>query len=274
MGRIQRTLQLARSSWEVLRADKELLALPLISALASLVVAATIIAPMFFIGSSAFNADGSINVLGYVILFVVYVALAYITIFFNAALIHAANERLSGADPTLGTALRGAAGRAGRIFPWALISATVSIILRTIEERFGAVGRIVIGFVGLAWSLVTFLVLPILVMEDIPVSGAIRRSSEMFKQTWGENVAAQIGFGILAFIAALPAVALVFLAATSGTAAGIAITVGVAWFIAVGVVIATLNGIFQTALYRYAVHGRAGGPFDDGALGSAFAPKR
>jgi hypothetical protein len=274
MGRIQRTLQLAKASWTVLRADKELLALPLLSAVASLVIAASFIAPMFFVGSSAFNDDGSIDAIGYVVLFAMYVALAYVTIFFNAALIHAANERLSGGDPTLGTALRGAAARAGRIFPWAVISATVSIILRTIEERLGVLGRIVIGFVGLAWSLVTFLVLPILVMEDIAVGGAVRRSSELFKRTWGENVAAQIGFGLLAVVASLPAVALLAFAATSGSAVGVAVSVAVVWLVVVAVVVATLNGIFQTALYRYAVHGSAGGGFDDGALGSAFAPKR
>ncbi len=100
----------------------------------------------------------------------------------------------------MGSALRGAAARAGRLLPWAAVSATVSLLLRAIEERAGVLGKIVSGIAGMAWALVTFLVLPILVMEDIGVRDALRRSAEMFKGTWGENVAARIGFGLLGFL--------------------------------------------------------------------------
>lgn len=248
--------------------------LPLLSGVASLIVAATFITPLFLLNSSSTLEGGSPSAVEYAVLFVMYLVLGYITIFFNAALVHGANERLSGGDPTLGSALRGAAARAGRIFPWAVVSATVSVILRTLEERLGAVGRIAVSLVGLAWSLVTFLVLPIIVMEGISVGDAIRRSVELFKRTWGENVVAQIGFGLLALLLALPAIGLLVLVAGSGIAAGGAFVIAIVWLIVVAVVIATLSGIFQTALYRYAVHGSAGGEFDDGALGTAFAPRR
>ena len=268
MGRIRNTMNLAKQSWEVLKADKELLALPIMSFIASAIVAASFVVPMFFIGEEP-------GAIGYVVMFLMYVALAFVTIYFNTALVSAADERLQGGDPTIATALAGANRLIGRIFPWAVISATVSIVLRAVEQRGGALGRIAAGFAGLAWTLVTFLVIPIFVVEGLTVGNAIKRSAELFKRTWGENMAAQFGFGILGFLLAIPAILIIALgvAAGSGIALGIAILVGVLWIVAVSVVLAALNAIFQTALFHYASDGRSLGPFGHGALATAFRRK-
>ena len=274
MGRIARTVELAKASWGVLKADKELLALPVISALASLAVAATFVIPI--VASSGLEAGSDWSVLQFILLFVMYVALAYVTIFFNAALVHAADERLNGGDPTIGSAIRGAGRKAGAILPWAVVSATVTIILRAIEERVGLLGQIIVSIVGLAWSLVTFLVIPILVLENVSVSDAIKRSSSLFKETWGENMAAQFGFGIIGFLAALPAIALVVLGAGLGGAVlGMLIIVAVAWVLLVAVVLSALNGIFMAALYHYAASGEVPGRyFPNDAFSGAFAPRQ
>ncbi|MGI9658694.1 MAG: DUF6159 family protein, partial [Gaiellaceae bacterium] len=273
MQRISNTIRLAKASWAVLKADKELLALPVISAIATALVAITFLAPIFAI--SGFKTE-DLGLVDYVLLGVMYVTLAYITIFFNAALVHAADERLNGGDPTLRTAIAGAWSKAGRILPWAIISATVSLILRAVEERAGFVGQIVVGLVGIAWALVTFLVIPILVLEDIRVVDAIKRSGSLFKQTWGENVAAQFGFGILGFIAALPAIAIGALGiAAGGVTAGVAIVFAVLWIALVAVVLSCLNAIFQAALYHYAVAGETPGDyFPQSTFSSAFAPRK
>ena len=272
MGRISRTFELAKASWQVLKADKELLVLPILSLLATLIVAASFLAPILMTGNGTDIEDP--GTVGYVLMFVAYVALAFITIFFNAALVHAANERLDGGDPTVGSALRGAAGRVHRILPWALVSATVSIILRAIEERAGIFGRVVSGIAGIAWSLVTFLVIPVLVIEDIGVMDAIKRSGSLFKRTWGENMAAQIGFGLLGFVAVLPAFLLGAGAIAAGGALAFAgLAVAVLWVLAVVMVLSALNGIFQTALYRYAAGRDTEGAFGGHDLSAAFAPK-
>lgn len=274
MGRIGRTWELAKASWSVLKADKELLALPVLSGLTSLIIAASFLIPIF--AAKGIDAETEFGALDFVVLAVMYFVLAYVTIFFNAALVHAANDRLNGGDPTLRSALGGAAHRAGRILPWALITATVSIILRSLEERAGLLGRIVLGFIGLAWTLVTFLVVPILVIEDIGAIDAIKRSGSLFKRTWGENVAAQFGFGILGFIAALPAIALIFLgAAAGGVALGALIVVAVIWLIAVAVGLSALSGVFQAALYHYAISGDVPGQyFSPSTFNDAFAPRQ
>jgi hypothetical protein len=272
MGRISRTIELAKASWQVLKADKELVILPILSLVATMAVAASFLAPILLSGEGTNIEDP--GTVGYVLLFVAYVVLAFITIFFNAALVHAANERLDGGDPTIGSALRGAAGRVHRILPWALVSATVSIVLRAIEERAGIVGRIVSGIAGIAWSLVTFLVIPVLVIEDIGVVDAVKRSGAMFKRTWGENMASQVGFGLLGFLAMLPALLIGAAAvAAGGTVAFFGIVVAVLWVLTVAMVLSALSGIFQTALYRYAAGMDTGTAFGSQDLGAAFAPK-
>jgi hypothetical protein len=275
MGRIARSFELAGASWRILKADKELVILPLLSLLATLATAYTFLRPLF--DSCTTDATGASCELAtgdYILLGVMYVALAFITIFFNAALIHAANQRMGGGDPGVGSAIRGALLRVHRIFPWALISATVSVILRAIEERAGMIGRIIGAIAGIAWSLVTFLVIPVLVIEDIGVGRALKRSAEMFKRTWGENMAAQVGFGLLGFLLILPGVPVIGYGFTQGgTTGAVLIAVGFAWILLVILVLAALNGIFQTALYRYAA-GEGAGAFGEATMASAFVPRK
>ena len=268
MIRIRNSLALARSSWAVLKADKELLLLPVISGIASLIVAVSFVVPLFVVGDMTGTS--------FVLLAVMYFVLAYITIFFNAALISAANERLEGGDPTIRSAIRGAARRAGKILPWAFLSAVVSMILRAIEERVGFVGQIVVALVGGAWSVITFLVLPIIVIEGIGTGKALKKSSSLVRNTWGENLAAHVGLAIIGFLLFLPAIALVAVGIAAGSGlGGAAIGVAVIWGVIVVVVMAALSAIYQAALYHFAVAGQVpSGYFDSRVMQSAFRRRR
>lgn len=264
-------MALARASLKVLKADKELLMLPVLSGIATLAVAATFLVPLLAEANWEVSSQGS-----YVYWFFLYLLLAYITIFFNTALISAAHERLTGGDPTLGSALRGAARRAGRILPWAIISAVVSIVLRALEERAGFVGRIVVSLVGMAWAVVTFLVLPIIVVEGIGAGAAVKRSAELFRRTWGENLGAQFGMGMVGLLLMLPALAVGGLGLSLGGGISLVLVgIGVAWVMATAVVMAALSGIYQTALYHFAVGGATpGGFFESELLAEAFRPRK
>ena len=271
MGRIATTIELAKASWSVLKADKELVVLPVLSGLASIVVALTFLIPAGFLS----GAD-SVGTVEYILLAALYLAMAFITIFFNTALVYAANERLSGGDPTIGSAIGGAAKHLPQIFVWSAISATVSVILKSLQERAGMLGQIVIGIVGLAWTLVTFLVIPVFVIENVGVREALSRSASLFKRTWGENVAAQVGFGLLGFLATLPFILIAVGAMASGTnaLAAIGVLVAVVGIVGVSVVLSALNAIFQTALYHYASSGSVpGGYFNDENFAHAFVPR-
>jgi hypothetical protein len=271
MAKIKNTFALAGSSWSVLKADKALLVLPLLSGIASIIVAASFVFPLLLTGGGTEEP----TTLTYVLMFAMYIALAFVTIFFNAALVAGAYERLRGGDPTLASALGGAVAKLGRILPWAIVSATVSVLLQAIQQRGGAAGRGVAGAAGLAWSMVTFLVVPVFVIEDIGVVTAVKRSTALFKQTWGENVTARVGFGLLGFLLALPALLFVIAGLALGNVgAGIGIAIAIVWVIAVTLVMAALSSIFQTALYLYTTQqSEPGGYFEPAQFQQAFTPK-
>jgi Family of unknown function (DUF6159) len=167
-----------------------------------------------------------------------------------------------------------AGARAHVLLPWAVLSATVSLVLRAIEERSGIVGRIVGSLIGLAWALVTFLVLPVLVVEQCGPIEAVKRSAALFKRTWGENMIANAGIGLVALVATFVGVIpCLLLVAVGGPVGGIGIALAVAWVIGVQLVSATLTGIFQIALYRFATDGSVPG-FDNDKLREAFRPRR
>lgn len=278
MGRFQRSVYLGKASWDVLRQDKQLMVLPLLSFLATAVTIA-----LFGLGVVATGerpATGfAMSPVGWVLAAVGYFALALVTVYFNAALVSAANERLSGGDPTIDSALGGANARLPQILGWALVSATVSMFLRQIQERSGLLGRLVTGLVGLAWSLVTYLVLPIIVIEGAGVKNAVVRSKDLFTRTWGERVVGNTGIGIIGLIAMLPAVPLVVVGAVTGVPGALAATIAIAaiWVSVVACATTAMSMIFQTALYRYAAAGEAPGGWDHATLAAAFpakAPRR
>lgn len=278
MGRWARSMQLARASWGVLREDKELLVLPLVSGIAAIAIGATFLLPIFATSRVTDAAGETIlspSPISYVLLFAMYIVLAYVAIFFKTALLCGADERMRGGNPTLGSALAGAASHAGKILPWAIVSATVSVILRSLEERAGLLGRIVIGLVGVAWTVVTFLVLPVLVFEGVGVGDAVKRSATMLKGTWGENLIVNGGIGLVSFLLVLPAFVLVAAGAATGTALGLGTTLVIAfvWVVAVTCWSSAMSAVFQLALYRYATQSSLPPQFATVDLASAFRPK-
>ncbi len=202
--------------------------------------------------------------------FCAYLVLTYVVVFFNAALVYAADRHLAGERVTLSEAIHAAGARSHVLLPWVVVSATVSIVLRALEQRAGIIGQIVGTIAGVAWSVVTFLVLPILVIEGIGPIAAVKRSGELFKRTWGENLMANAGIGIVAMLAVFAgAIPLVLLIMIGGPIAVLGIVALVLWVIAVSLVSATLTGILQVALYRFATGAQAPG-FDTEQLQGSF----
>jgi hypothetical protein len=280
MTRLQNSWALAKSSWRVLRSDKQLTWFPILSALASIAVAIVIGVLIWATLGKETNVSGhdqySANVVTYIIGVCAYVALAFVQTYFLAGLCAAADQSLRGVEPSVKSGLQVANTRLHRILPWAILSATVSVILQAIEERFGFLGQIVANLLGAAWNVVTFLAVPIIVFEDLGAIDALKRSGSLFKRTWGENLAAQFGIGMLGLAVMLPAILVGVIGAASGTAviAVPLIAIAVVWVLAGMAVLAALSGIYRTALYRYAVDGQVPEAFQDVDFSHAFGPKR
>jgi hypothetical protein len=271
MGRFATSWRMFKASWHVLWSRKELAVFPILGGLASLVVAAALLTPAVF----TFNDRNEPTTGSYVLFVAFYVVSAYVAVFFNAALVSQANIALSAGDPSVAGGLRTAGRMAGRLLPWALLSATVSLILRAVEERLGFLGRIIAGLIGMAWTLITYLVLPVLVLEGVGTREAIRRSTSMFRDTWGENVLGNAGIGLFGFLLFLPSVALIALGVAAGGATALAcVIIAVLWGLLASITVAALSVIYQTALYRYAADGTTVPAFGDVDLRGAFRQRR
>jgi hypothetical protein len=270
MGRFQNSLALAKASWRVLREDKQLTLLPLLSMISTVVIAVSFLLPIGLIARNGTDGYTASKPLVWVLGFCAYLVLTFVVVFFNAALVYAADRHLAGERVTPGEAIQAARARTHVLLPWVVVSATVSIVLRALEERAGVLGRIIGTIAGVAWSVVTFLVLPILVIEGIGPMAAVKRSGELFKRTWGENLMTNAGIGIVAMAATLAgAIPLVLLIMVGGPIAVIGVVALVLWVIAVSLVSATLTGILQVALYRFATEAQVPG-FDTEQLRGTF----
>jgi Family of unknown function (DUF6159) len=275
MTRFQTSWAIAKRSWAVLKSDKSLAWFPVFSAVGSLIVVGVLGALIALMGIDSSSTGDSLQPIGWVLIVVAYLALAMVQTYFLAALVAGADLRLRGNDSTVRAGLDIANSRLHRLLPWAIVTATVTMILQAIEERFGIVGRIVAGLVGMAWNLVTFLVVPILVLEDLGVGAALSRSKDMFKRTWGENVIGQGGLGLVGFVAMLPGVLLILAGVSIGTVGLVVLgAIGVVWMLVASVVVSALSGIYRTALYHFAAHGEVPGAFSDIDFHNAFQTRK
>ncbi|MCX6671422.1 MAG: DUF6159 family protein [Euryarchaeota archaeon] len=265
MGKFGNSWQLMKTSLGILRKDKEIMIFPVLSFIACAIILLSFFAGFWFLGLPSMDTSPWLWV---VTMFLIYFVLFFIVIFFNTAIIACANIRLNGGDPTVSDGLRIASQNIGRILIWALISATIGMILQAIREKGGWVGRIIAGVFGIAWTYVTFFIIPVLIYEKKGVASSIRRSASLFKQTWGETLIGSFGFGaiffLLALLGILPIILGYFLGGTTGVIVGLIIAVFYWAFI--GVVVSATNGIYVAALYQYATKKQLPPEFDSSLI--------
>jgi len=280
--RLARGWELAKASWKVLKLDKELLFFPLLSGVACLLVLASFAVPLW--GTDYFEtvmdeeAAAGQDPVAYVILFAFYFANYFVIVFFNSALVGCAIIRFKGGDPTLGDGFRAAGARLPQIVAWALVSATVGLVLRVVESRSERAGQFVAGLLGMAWSAVTYFVVPVIVIEKTGPIEAAKRSFAILRKTWGEALSANFGIGfivILAGLLGLVPIVLGFFALGAGLVPlAVALFVcGVVLMILVALISSALNAIVVGALYLYAADGTVPQHFDGDLLRGAFVAK-
>lgn len=280
MGRIRNTIDLAKTSWSVLQKDRELIVLPVLSFIAGAIVLAIFVVPGILAlpeetTTGAAGEEEAIPSLSLILFVLGSLAASVVSVFFTGALVAGAHERMSGGDPTVGSAIGTATKRIPGLVPWALLTATVGLIIQALRERAGAIANFLLGGISLAWNVASFLTVPAIVIDDQgPIEG-FKTSAGLLRRTWGENLASQVGFGLLGFVAMIPAVVLVALAAGSGVDAFLitAFIIAALWIALVLAVISALGGIFKAALYMYATNGTAPQGFEDAHLGDTFVRK-
>ena len=276
MAKFSNTWTLMSASWDLLKKDKEILVFPLISGICCLIVLASFAIP-FVIGNGIHSGGASPDSapIGYGLLFMFYFCSYFIITFFNTAIVACAAHRMNGNDPTVSYGMQAAFDRFNLILGWAALQATVGLILRMIEDRSEWIGKIVAGLLGMAWTVTSFLVVPILVIEKKGPIDAVKESATLLRKTWGEQLIGNCSFGLVFLVLAIPAFIFVALGFMSGSGVGVLIGLIVAalYIIGLALVQSALQAIFQTALYFYARDGKAPEGFENAGLERAVAVK-
>jgi hypothetical protein len=282
---LERSWELAKLSFSVIKADREMLLFPLLAGLFSMLFTLAILFPSGIIAMLT-GADGETGlVLGavhYLLLFVTYLGLAFIATFFNVCVVFTTRTRFEGGDATFMDSVRFATSKAHLIFQWSMVAATVGLFLAALDriaERIGGVGEVILdiirGLLGMAWSIVTIFVIPAMVYDELSPMDAIRRSTDVLKHTWGESLVRHYGLGLVQFLFALLGVAFcvpLFTIVGAGGGAGMAVAVAfaVVYFLTLGLVFQVANSVFNTALYVYGARDEEPSGFNHEVLEHAF----
>jgi hypothetical protein len=244
---------LLKQSYAILKSDKELVLFPIYSALFS-ILGFIVVGGLYAAVRWGLMHGNPNRAAGYVFLFLLYVVSYYIVIYFNAGLAACVLFRFKGGDPTFRYGREQAAKHRKAILGYALLAATVGLILNYIAERFKLAGRIAANIFGAVWSIATIFIAPVLVTSDLSPVEAVKESAGIFKSTWGNTVKGSLSFGLIGILGVIICVVPAVLGIAIGGAAAvfIGIILTVLAIIALSVILSTCSSIYRTALFHYA----------------------
>jgi len=275
MGKIGRGWQLTKMSLRIIRKDKEILIFPVLSGLITILILLSFVLGAFFAVGVSGLEDATASWVFYLFWIVFYFTAFFVSIFFNVCIIGCATIRMNGGNPTVRDGIRIAKENLGRILAWTLVTATVGLIIRAIQERVGFVGKLIMGAIGVAWTIVTYFVVPVLIYEHLGPWASVKRSASIFKKTWGETLVGNLGIGVIFVLLAMPGVLLIFVAVagliTWGLVAGMAIlAAAVIYIVIVAVIASAAEAVLVAALYRFATTGQVSEEFQGFAFEKPF----
>lgn len=272
MSRIKRGWALTKKSWALLREHPSLIRFPLYGGVATTLLAILFLGPGIYLW-----AEDQLGLAIPVIVIGVYV-LSFIGFYFSVGLAACADMIFRGQEATVSDGLAVSRTRIAQISGWAAVSAAISLAMNLLENQGGALGTVAARLVGMAWSLITFLAVPVIAIEGTGPFETIKRSGSLFRDRWGQQITGNIAIGAAVFLlGVLPAALLIAsgiaLSASASFAGAVLIVIGVLVLAIALLVSRALNGIFGVALYRYALEGEVVGGFTQTDLESAVKVK-
>lgn len=272
--------KLGKTSLITIKENPSLMVFPLISGLSLILVSLSFFSSGYVLFGEdimALVADEtaatSLNIMLYIMAFIFYLTNYFIIVFFNVGLVYCAKKILEGNEVTVGEGIRFAQTRMGAILAWSVLAATVGLILKSIQERAGALGGMITGIIGVVWGIATFFVVPVVAFEDVSPIEAVKRSASIMKEKWGESIGANFSFGIFSFLGIL------FIALPIGFLLGatihliVGVVVGILAFLLVQTAVSSANMVFLAAAYQH-VNNEPTGHFDSDVLDDVFIPKK
>lgn len=272
MSKIKRGWALTKKSWAVLREHRGLIRFPLYGGVATLLMTLVVVGPGLYLIDDGKVAPGApLVVIGFYLL-------AVVGTYFSVGLAAAADRIFRGEEATVADGLAVSRSHLRQILGWAALSASVGLVFSLLENQGGLLGQIVGRFLDIAWSLITFLAVPVIAIEGTGPIETLKRSTALFKARWGEQIGGNIAIGgAVLLIGFLPAALLIAggiaLWASSGFGGAILVFAGIMVFAIAILISSALSGIFGVALYHYAQEGVPVGGFTPDELESAVHQK-
>ena len=302
--KFNRSWKLLASSFQVIGRQSKLLLFPLVTFVCTVVIVLFFIAPAALLPTGhalsqpehweaavhrlveldpagGTTRHASLTGVGYAYVAVLYLTSMFLATFFNVAFYNEIIKALAGGQVSLRAGLRFACSRLRAILLWSLFAGAVGLIIKTLEERFGWVGRWVMRLVGMVWSVASVFVIPIIVREESanPFT-LLRTSATTLKKTWGESLIGYVGITVGSWIVMLGSV--IFLVGAGLLSLwldhpGFIIAAACLWLVAMfvyGYLIGVASHIYRGALYVYASEGVVPAPYTAELMDAAWKVKK
>jgi hypothetical protein len=275
--RFKQGWELTKKSWALLRSNRELFRFPIYGALASIVIVIVTVGPGLYL------IDDGQTVAGAVLVAIGLYLASFVAAYFGVALAATADAIFHGRQATIADGFAVARSRIGAIAGWAALAALVGVLISLFQQS-GAIGEAIIGaLIGAAWSLITFLAIPVITFEGTGPFTTLKRSTALFKERWAGQISGNIAIGgIVGLCGVLPAIALIaggaYLWASDDGGAGLAggafiLLLGVILLVVSLLIIQAMRGVFGVALYRFASAGEVTTGFTQADFESAVKVK-
>jgi len=271
--RISNGWTLTMKSLAIVRENKRFLVFTLLSGISLLLVMGSFIGGVATQSGALDNMEPAVK---YSIYFMFYFIAYAVIIFFNMALIHCALKTLNGEKTSVADGISFSFSRMNQVLFWALISATIGLILRVLEDKNEKLTAVITAVLGMAWSLMTFMVVPVMAYENVNAFQAIKRSSALLRNSWGERIGAGFSFGLVGFLLFLA------LAVSAGGIFLLLLKLNIvlgffAFFVCLAVIALTIMCLMSTAetvftalMYQYSI-GKATGNISQEDIKGSFA---
>lgn len=270
--RTQRARRLGRLSMEVLSEDRRLMLFPLVAALFNLAIGGL----SFAVASNLLGGSTDSRRLILVGGLIASYPATFVSMFSGVALAWVLARKLEGRQFTASEGWRAARERTGIIAGWTLLVCTVGAILRLLEEYVPLGGKIAAFVLDISWTLATLFAVPVLAYEGLGPIAAFKRSAELFRERWGEQLLGVVSITAFGMFAAVPFVVLIAAGAVGGGVGGtVVIGIGGAGLLALQAFTIALNQVYRVFLYRSVTGaGPLAGPFAQADLDNPFHPRK
>lgn len=275
-GRFGRGLRLVRVGFTMVGDEPGLLAVPVVAFVVQLLIigaGALLVLPGLTDGQAAGSSSrpGGLSAGHWAALVAVGIAVMFVSVVSHATIIARVMARFHGQGMTNRQALSAALSKSPQLLVWAVVNYVVMTVIRNLRSR-GILGLLVSSAAAVAWMLASFFVVPVILYEHLGPFAAVKRSTSLCRQRWGENIVGNSAISVIAFVAIMADV--VAAAVLGSIFAPVGVVVGVVGLAAILLVVTVAASAFNAALYWFAVTGESPGQYSAGDLGAAYRTSR